>query len=175
MQKGPGRVRVLLPGALLVAPEVAEVGADLRPKIRPVVPMQTVKANHVDRFDQIAIVVVPCAALSDVHLCAGSEHDSTPYEVFKERFLHGGKTIKHLSGTLVISNVDNLVCMQDLWVINVLLSCVLDVFEHSRQIISTHFRKGPVPVELRVVFVAMSCVLHAVVGATVISKPDVIS
>lgn len=119
--------------------------------------------------------MVSCAALSDVHLCAGSEHNSTPDVVFKERFLQGGKTIQHLSGTLIISDVDNLVCVQDLWVINVLLSCVLDVFEHSRQIISTHFCKGPVPVKLRVVLVAMSCVLHAVVGATVISKPDVIA
>lgn len=154
---------------------MAEVGADFGPEVRPVVSMQTVKTNHVNRFDQISIVVVPCAALSDVHLCAGSEHDSTPYVVFKERFLHGGKTIQHLSGTLVISDVDNLVCVQDLWVINVLLSCVLDVFKYGRQIISTHFRKGPVPVELRVVFVVMSRVLHAVVGATVISKPDVIA
>lgn len=82
------------------------MGADFRLEDLPVVTIHSVQPNHVDLSDQVTVVLVPCVALQDVHLDAGSHQDGTADVLFEELLLHVGETVEQLCGALVVANVE---------------------------------------------------------------------
>ena len=111
----------------------------------------------------------------DVHLGARGEKNGTAQVVLVEGVLHVGETVKELGRTLVVSNVHNLVGVANVRVFNILLNGVLDSLEHGWHILGAHLGEGPVPELLSVELVMVFRVAQAVVGATVVSEPDIVA
>ena len=149
--------------------------AHLRLELLPVEAVQSVESNHVNLVDQVSIVMVAHRAAEDVHLGARGEKNGTAQIVLIEGILHVGETVEELGRTLVVSDVHNLVSVANVRVFNILLNGVLDRLEHGWHILGAHLGEGPVPELLGVKLVVVFRVAHAVVGATVVSEPDVVA
>ncbi len=137
--------------------------------------VEAIQANEVNLIDHIVVVMVAHGALEDVHLCARGQKDGTSQVILVERLLHGCETIEQLGGTLVVSDIDNLVRVQDVWVLNVLLDRVLDMLQHSWNILGAHFCEGPIPEGLWGFHMVMMSVLQTMGCSTVVAEPDIVT
>ena len=88
--------------------------------------MQSVKANHVDLIDQIAVVVIAHRAAQHVHLSARGEQNCTTEVMMIEFLFHVSEAVKNLSSALVVANIHNLVGMENVGVFNILLDSVFN-------------------------------------------------
>ena len=141
-----GRDRLSLPDVMLLAPAPSEVGADVRLKVFPVVPDESVQANHLNVAIQFIVVIVAHSASKNVHLRARSQQDSTSDEVGIEFVFQVGESVEHLGCSLVVAEVKDLVSVLNVGLGYWLVNSVLDVANQSRQVICTQFCEGPVPV-----------------------------
>ena len=67
-----GRNCLLVPDVMLFAPAPSEVSAHVGLKVLPVVPKETVQADHLNVAVEFIVVVVAHSASENVHLCARS-------------------------------------------------------------------------------------------------------
>lgn len=151
------------------------MGAHFGLELLPVKTMESVKSDHVNLVDELAVIVVAHTASEDVHLGAGGKQNSAAEVVLVERVLHVGETVQQLRGSLVVSNVNYFVSVSNVRVFNILLDCVFNRFEHSRNVLGAHFREGPVPELFSIVDKVMLSVFHGVRGTSVVAEPHVVA
>ena len=160
---------------VLLTPASAKMGTYIRLEVLPVVAKESVKTNHFDVAVKFLVVVVAHGAAKNVHLRTGSQQDCAPDKVGVEVILQVGETIEHLSCTLVVSHVNDLVSVLDVRFSHWLVNGVLNVANHSWQVIGSELCKRPVPVIFCVVMHAQLLMTLTVNRASVVTEPDVIS
>ena len=137
--------------------------------------MEAIQTDQVNLIDHVVVVMVAHGALEDVHLRAGSQQDGTSQVILVEGFLHRCKTVKKLCSTLVVSDVDHLVRVQDVRVLHVLLDRVFYMLQHGWHILGAHFSKGPVPECLWGLHMVMMSMLQTMGGSAIVAEPDIVA
>ena len=115
------------------------MSANLRSELLPVMPMEAIQTDQVNLIDHVVVVMVAHGALEDVHLRAWGQQDGTSQVILVEGLFHGCKTVQQLGSTLVVSDIDHLVRVQDMRVLNVLLDRVFYMLQHGWHILGAHF------------------------------------